>query len=177
MTATEYVVLVDLEDREIGLAEKLAAHEQNLLHRAFSVFIFREKSNTLELLLQQRALSKYHSPGLWTNTCCSHPRQDEDIILAGKRRLLEEMGISTELEHLGRFHYNAHFPNGLAENEMDHVLLGFIPAEIAFTINPEEVHTSRWVTIPALEEELAANAEQFTPWLKLALDIVKTKIS
>lgn len=177
MTATEYVVLVDLEDQEIGLAEKLAAHEQNLLHRAFSAFIFREKSNTLELLLQQRALGKYHSPGLWTNTCCSHPRQGEDIILAGKRRLQEEMGVCAELEHLGRFHYNAHFPNGLAENEMDHVLLGFIPEHMTFTINPEEVNTFRWVTIPALEQELDAHPEHFTPWLKLALAIVKKKLN
>src|SRR3990167_52338 len=96
MTATEYIILVDEADREIGTAEKLEAHRQNLLHRAFSVFIFRQ-GKQLELLLQQRALHKYHSPGLWTNTCCSHPRQGENIVAAGERRLKEELGIKAKL--------------------------------------------------------------------------------
>ncbi len=176
MTATEYVILVDLEDHELGLAEKLAAHEQNLLHRAFSVFVFREKSGQLELLLQQRALGKYHCPGLWTNTCCSHPRQGEDIIAAGKRRLQEEMGFSVELKRLGQFHYNAHFSNGLSENELDHVLLGFIPTNLSFTLNPDEVHASRWITIETLERELDEYPERYTPWLSLALPMVKTAL-
>src|SRR5437763_15816865 len=112
MTATEYIVLVDAQDREIGIAEKLSAHEKNLLHRAFSVFIFRQ-TPAFELLLQQRAMNKYHSPGLWTNTCCSHPRSGEEITAAGGRRLQEELGIVTPLKDVGWFHYNAHFPNGL----------------------------------------------------------------
>src|SRR5262249_52461597 len=118
MTATEYVILVDEENRQTGLAEKLEAHQKNLLHRAFSAFIFRRNSN-IEVLLQQRALHKYHSPGLWTNTCCSHPRAGESILAAGKRRLQEEMGVTAELADLGWFQYNAHFENGLSEHEID----------------------------------------------------------
>lgn len=172
MTATEYVVLVDESDQEIGLAEKIEAHRQNLLHRAFSVFIFREiAGHTPELLLQQRALGKYHSPGLWTNTCCSHPRDGENIIKAGERRLREELGITAELRDLGWFHYNAHFPNGLSENEIDHVLIGHIKPDQVFLPNTDEVHAVRWVTVKNLEKEIANNPDQFTPWLKQALEI------
>lgn len=180
MTATEYgteqVVLVDEQNHEIGLAEKMLAHEQNLLHRAFSVFIFRPGKHP-ELLLQQRALHKYHSPGLWTNTCCSHPRQGEDIITAGKRRLREEIGLEIEtLNDLGWFHYNAHFPNGLSENEIDHVLVGTMDPSVIFNINPDEVHAYRWISIADLEKELATYPEQFTPWLAQALEIVKSSL-
>src|SRR3990167_3018254 len=105
MTATEYVILVDEHDQEIGQAEKLSAHQKNLLHRAFSIFIFH-RTPQLELLLQQRALVKYHSAGLWTNTCCSHPHPGETVIQAGERRLQEEIGIRTSLKDLGWFHYN-----------------------------------------------------------------------
>lgn len=175
MTATEYVVLVDEQDREIGLEEKLAAHEKNLLHRAFSVFIFRNKS-TPELLLQQRALNKYHCPGLWTNTCCSHPRANENILDAGKRRLQEELGFSAELTDLGWFHYNAHFDNGLSEHEIDHVLIGALPQNHLIQLNPNEVHAIRWISIEAVEKELAAQPETFTPWFKQALSIVKNHL-
>lgn len=174
MTATEYVVLVDLEDHEIGTAEKLAAHEQCLLHRAFSVFIFR-KEPKLQLLLQQRALHKYHSPGLWTNTCCSHPRPGESIVDASKRRLKEELGFSAELKDVGAFHYVAHFPNGLAENELDHVLVGNVPADIVITPNADEVHTYRWCTLEELAAELAAHPDRFTPWFKQALEMACTR--
>jgi len=172
MTATEYVVLVDNNDQEVGTAEKLIAHQKNLLHRAFSVFIFR-RSPQLEVLLQQRAASKYHSPALWTNTCCSHPRLGENIISAGQRRLQEEMGIQATLKHIGSFHYNAHFDNGLSENELDHVLVGMIDADTAITPNPEEAQALRWITIAALEQELANHPERFTPWLQQALEIAK----
>jgi isopentenyl-diphosphate delta-isomerase len=175
MTATEYVVLVDANDQEIGLAEKLSAHEKNLLHRAFSVFIFRENT-AKELLLQQRALHKYHSPGLWTNTCCSHPRQGEDVIAAGQRRLREELGITTTLTDLGWFHYNAHFPNGLSENEIDHVLLGTLPDHLEPTPNPDEVNAYRWITIAELKSEISAHPDRFTPWLKQALEIVEANL-
>ena len=174
MTATEYVVLVDADDREIGQAEKMAAHEKCLLHRAFSVFIFQGQRSTIQpdskLLLQQRALHKYHSAGLWTNTCCSHPRPNEDILKAGERRLLEELGFTTSLENKGFFQYTAHFANGLSENEVDHVLVGFLDHDITIQHNPEEVHMTRWISIAALKQELSAQPEKFTPWLLQALE-------
>lgn len=175
MTATEYVILVDAENNEIGQAEKLAAHKENLLHRAFSIFIFRQ-AKQLELLIQQRALHKYHSPGLWTNTCCSHPRLGETVITAGERRLKQELGIIASLTDLGWFHYNAHFPNGLSEHEIDHVLVGDAPLNQLITPNPDEVHAYRWITLHRLEQELAAQPALFTPWLEKALAIVKPAI-
>src|SRR6056300_866438 len=117
----EQVILVDENDNQIGLMPKMEAHEKALLHRAFSVFVLNEKG---EMMLQQRAHSKYHSPGLWTNTCCSHQRDGEDNITAGKRRLMEEMGFVTELEELFSFTYKAAFDNGLTEHEFDHVMQG-----------------------------------------------------
>jgi len=167
----EQVVLVDQQDRAIGLAEKIEAHAKNLLHRAFSVFILR-KEPQLEILLQQRALHKYHSPGLWTNTCCSHPRAEEDIIAAGKRRLQEEMGMQAQIHSLGKFHYNVHFDNGLSENEIDHVLLGIVPPQASIIINPQEVNAYRWISLPALAYELENQPEQFTQWLQHALPFV-----
>lgn len=172
MTATEYVVLVDANNHEIGTAEKISAHQQNLLHRAFSVFIFREAQG-LELLLQKRAAHKYHCAQLWTNTCCSHPRRGEDIIAAGERRLAEEMGLSgVKLQDKGWFHYNAHFENGLSENEIDHVLVATVAQDHAFSPNPDEVAETRWVSLPALKAEMTANPERFTPWLAPALAVI-----
>jgi len=169
MAATDYVILVDENDTPLGTAEKLEAHQKGLCHRAFSVFIFR-KSPVVELLLQQRAKEKYHSPGLWTNTCCSHPRLDEDILEAGKRRLFEELGFHANLTHAGQFHYIAHFNNGLTENELDHVLVGTFSGE-PIQPDPLEVGAYRWITPQNLEKELAAHPEHFTPWLKKAFDI------
>ncbi|PHO01659.1 isopentenyl-diphosphate delta-isomerase, partial [Rhodobacteraceae bacterium 4F10] len=117
----EQVILVDQQDNPIGLMEKIEAHEKALLHRAFSVFVFNDKN---ELMLQQRAAEKYHSPLLWTNTCCSHQRDGESNIEAGKRRLQEEMGFSCELEEVFSFIYKAPFDNGLTEHEYDHVMIG-----------------------------------------------------
>jgi isopentenyl-diphosphate delta-isomerase type 1 len=171
MTATEYVVLVDKDDNDLGTAEKLYAHQHNLLHRAFSVFIFRNKPQR-ELLLQQRALAKYHSPGLWTNTCCSHPRQGESVMVAAQRRLEEELGFTVPLTHVGQFIYNAHFPNGLSEHELDHILIGDVSPSLTIQPNPEEVNAIRWVTLAALQEEMAAHPEHFTPWLAGALKIL-----
>ncbi len=173
MTATEYVVLVDLNDQEIGRMEKLAAHVKGAMHRAFSVFIFQDSINPLtpesRLLLQQRALDKYHSPGLWTNTCCSHPRSGESILDAAIRRLQEEMGFATTLSDQGYFHYTAQFDNGLIENEIDHVLLGAIDSKLPFQFNTAEVATTRWITLRELQAELQENPKAFTPWLPLAL--------
>ncbi len=170
MTATEHVVLVDQDDNPIGTAEKLAAHQAGLCHRAFSVFIIRQQVTT-EILLQQRATNKYHSPGLWTNTCCSHPRPGEDIIQAGERRLFEEMGITSQLKWAGKFHYIAHFSNGLTENEVDHVLIGTLTDE-SFTVNPNEAQDYRWINLPDLKQELSDFPDTFTPWFKEALAII-----
>jgi isopentenyl-diphosphate delta-isomerase len=172
MTATtEYVILVDEEDRVIQLAEKLTAHQQGLLHRAFSVFIFRRDPNTheTELLLQQRALNKYHSPLLWTNTCCSHPRPGETVIEAAHRRLTEELGFTATLKNLGWFRYQAHFPNNLCENELDYVLTGYVDHTIRVYHNPKEIHAYRWITLSHLHKELAEQPEQFTSWFAKAL--------
>lgn len=172
MTATEYIVLVNESNHEIGTIEKLAAHTQNQLHRAFSVFIFR-KSSGLELLLQQRAHQKYHCGGLWTNTCCSHPHPGESIIAAGTRRLKQELGFTTDLTDLGWFHYNAHFSNGLSENEIDHVLIGEVDDSLTPSPDPNEVGNYRWVSLLDLEAEIDLHPERFTPWLKPALAIAK----
>ncbi len=166
MAATEQVILVDENDQAVGTAEKLHAHREGLCHRAFSVFIF----NNGLLLLQQRAKEKYHSPNLWTNTCCSHPRPDENIIQAGQRRLKEEMGLLVPLQAAGKFHYIAHFNNGLIENEVDHVLVGTIN-QTEVTPNEKEVQAYRWVTPAELYEELEEFPERFTPWLRQALDV------
>jgi isopentenyl-diphosphate delta-isomerase type 1 len=170
MSATEHVILVDENDKETGTAEKIQAHRESLRHRAFSVFIFRT-GVVPELLLQKRAQGKYHSAGLWTNTCCSHPRPGEDILLAGERRLSEEMGFSVPLKSLGWFHYIAHFPNGLTENEIDHVLVGML-GDAVVSPAAEEVMDYRWVTVADLKKEIHEDPDRFTPWLGLALEIV-----
>jgi len=175
MTATEHVVLVDLNDNAVGVMEKLAAHQQGLLHRAFSIFVYRHNVTT-EILLQQRADKKYHSPGLWTNTCCSHPKPNEDIIQAGQRRLEYEMGISIPLRWLGSFHYTAHFANGLTENELDHVLTGELLNEESFQVNPEEVKDYRWISIANLYKEIAEDPSQFTPWFIEAFELAERKL-
>lgn len=169
MTATEYVILVDGKDNATGTAEKLYAHQNNLLHRAFSIFIFR-KMQGLEVLLQQRAAHKYHSSGLWTNTCCSHPKPDENILEAGQRRLFEELGFTTDLIDAGWFIYNAHFSNGLSEHELDHVLIGSMPPGIFIQPNPEEVQAWRWVNVEDLRKELETQSETFTAWVKEGLE-------
>ncbi len=174
MTATEYVILVNEDDEQIGTAEKMAAHQQNQLHRAFSVFVFRDHNGQQELLLQQRASNKYHCPDLWTNTCCSHPRPNEEVVLAGERRLREELGVITPLRDVGKFTYNARFSNGLSEHEVDHVLVGTGPADVKVIPDPEEVQAYRWVTIADLQKEMAKQPELFTPWLLPALELLAT---
>ena len=169
MTNTSWVILVDERDREIGIAEKLFAHEHARLHRAFSVFIFRKEEENRELLLQQRALGKYHTGGLWTNTCCSHPITSEALLITAERRLQEEMGIQTPLRTVGRFHYQAQVSEGLVENEMDYILTGYYQGEPL--INPKEVANYRWITVKALEADLQERPEHYTPWLAQALKI------
>jgi len=172
----ELVILVNESNEAIGVAEKLVAHQKNLLHRAFSVFIFRQSRAGLELLLQQRALHKYHSPGLWTNTCCSHPRPDESILESSKRRLKEELGFEAKLKDLGWFKYNAHFNNGLSEHEVDHVLIGMVPRDIDIKINDAEVHAIRWIAMADLEQDLELFPDKYTPWFKEALIIAQRHI-
>jgi len=157
----EYVILVDEHDRAVGTMEKLEAHRQGRLHRAFSVFVFDSEKR---LLLQQRAAHKYHSGGLWTNTCCSHPRPEETTLAAAARRLREEMGMSADLAHAFTFQYREPFGNGLIEHEVDHVFTAYSDGEPS--INPEEVASFRWIGLAELEREVAAQPETFTAWFK-----------
>ncbi len=163
--AEEKVILVNEKDEQIGLMEKIEAHEKALLHRAFSVFVFNEKN---ELMIQQRALSKYHSPGLWTNTCCSHQREGETNIEAGKRRLQEEMGFSTDLKDTISFIYKAPFDNGLTEHEYDHILVGNFEGEP--NLNPDEVAAWKWVSLEDLKEDMKKNPDIYTEWFKIIFD-------
>lgn len=161
----EYVILVDENDNEIGVMEKMKAHREGLLHRAFSVFIFNDKD---ELLLQQRALSKYHSGGLWTNTCCSHPRPNETIKDAAHRRLFEEMGLSCELKIKTNFIYKSPFENGLTEHELDYVLIGNTNQNPH--INKEEVENFKWMSVSDIKKELQNNPDSYTTWFKIAIE-------
>ena len=168
----EHVILVDENDQAIGLMEKIEAHEKALLHRAFSVFIFNKKG---ELMLQQRAASKYHSPLLWTNTCCSHQRDGESNVEAGRRRLQEEMGFVTEIKEVFSFIYKAPFDNGLTEHELDHVMVGSY--EAAPSLNKEEVEAYKWMTLEAVKLDIAQNPTIYTEWFKIIFDKSYEKIS
>ena len=158
----EMVVLVDEKDNQIGLMPKMEAHEKAVLHRAFSVFVFNNKG---ELMLQQRAASKYHSPLLWTNTCCSHQRDGEGNLEAGKRRLQEEMGFTTELKEVFSFVYKAPFDNGLTEHELDHVMIGNYENEP--NINKEEVEDFKWMQLEDVKEDIEKNPSHYTEWFKI----------
>ncbi|WP_237028636.1 isopentenyl-diphosphate Delta-isomerase [Pedobacter steynii] len=165
----EEVILVNSNDQPIGTMPKLQAHIEGKLHRAFSVFIFNRSG---ELLLQQRALDKYHSAGKWTNTCCSHPRPGEETILAAKRRLKEEMGMECELRPVFSFSYLAKFENGLTENEYDHVFFGF--SEAVPQPDPKEVAAFRYISLEELESSLIEEEEKYTVWLKICFKELKT---
>lgn len=167
MSKKEYVVLVNEADEKIGLMEKIEAHEKALLHRAFSVFLFNNKN---QLLIQQRALSKYHSPGEWANTCCSHQRDGESTLEAAHRRLGEEMGIDTELKEEFTFIYKQKFGNGLTEHELDHVVFGTFNEDAI--PNPDEVGDWKYISIEALQKDIIAHPNNYTIWLKIALNQV-----
>ncbi len=158
----EQVILVNENDEQIGLMPKMEAHEKAVLHRAFSVFIFNKKG---ELLLQQRAADKYHSPNLWTNTCCSHQRNRETNIEAGKRRLQEEMGFSCDIKEVFSFIYQAPFDNGLTEHELDHVMVGYFNEDP--NINRDEVESYHWMTLDNVKKDIELHPEKYTEWFKI----------
>lgn len=158
----ENVILVDEHDQELGLMEKMEAHRKGLLHRAFSVFILNSDG---ELLIQQRAAHKYHSGGLWTNTCCSHPRQGEDIEAAAHRRLEEEMGFDCHVNKAFEFTYKAELDKGMTEHEYDHLFIGYFNGEPK--INPDEVQAYKWVDLKSLERDIERNSGRYTEWFKI----------
>ena len=165
------VVLVDKEDREVGVMEKLEAHQKGLLHRAFSIFVFNDNN---EMLLQKRALGKYHSGGLWTNTCCSHPGENESILEAGKRRLLEEMNYTSKLAPSFSFIYKVDLDNDLIEHELDHVLIGMSNEDPI--LNPEEASDFKWVSIDSVLKDINEKEEDYTFWFKLILKNYRNKL-
>jgi isopentenyl-diphosphate delta-isomerase len=163
----EQVILVDEADRELGVLEKLAAHQNGgVLHRAVSVLLFDETSR---LLLQQRAAEKYHCGGLWSNTCCTHPRPGEAPHAAARRRLREELGIAAPLRFAFSFIYRHTFDNGLTEHELDHVFWGRVASETPAPFDPSEVAAVRWVSRAELDAELAHAPERFTYWFRAGL--------
>ena len=166
-----FLIQVDENDNQVGVVEKMKAHREGILHRAFSVFIFNQKG---EWLLQQRAAGKYHSGGLWTNTCCGHPGDREQTIDAARARLKYEMGIDCELGRLLEFTYKASFKNGLVEHEYDHVYTGF--CESVPLPNPGEVSDWKWISIEEVRKEVEAGEERYTAWFKLIFERVNSLI-
>jgi isopentenyl-diphosphate delta-isomerase len=164
LTHEERVVLVDADDHEIGTAEKLRAHQTGELHRALSVFVF---DGTGRVLIQRRAVGKYHSPGKWSNTCCGHPRPHEGSREAAERRLREEMGVTCTLRPAGRFVYRADLGNGLVEHELDHLFVGEFNGDPV--PNSEEVDEWAWTPIAELRSDCATRPDRYTVWLPLAL--------
>ena len=167
----EEVILVNEQDQQIGIMEKMAAHIVPRLHRAFSIFIFNSRS---ELLLQQRAFSKYHSPGLWTNTCCSHPRNGETMEQATSRRLMEEMGMNCDMHEVFTFIYKAPVGLGLIEHEFDHVFFG--QSDASPIINDDEVAAWKYMSLDDIAEDMKVHPECYTEWFKISFDEVRKHI-
>lgn len=168
---TDKLVLVNLDDEETGYEEKLAVHERGLLHRAFSVFLF----NGDWLLIQKRAAGKYHSAGLWANTCCSHPREGENLMEAACLRLMTECGIgNVELTEAGSFLYRSTFANGLTEYELDHVFVGSFDGEPV--PNPEEIEEMKWISLADLKADMKDHPERYAVWFFTALGIAEGKV-
>ncbi|MCX6742192.1 MAG: isopentenyl-diphosphate Delta-isomerase [Candidatus Pacearchaeota archaeon] len=163
----EGVILVNLHDKPGGVGEKLLVHKKGILHRAFSILVFNSKN---EMLLQKRALSKYHCGGLWSNACCSHPRPNESLDSATKRRLKEEMGLVCKLKEIFVFHYKVSFDN-LTENEIDHVFIGYSDSKPK--INKEEVSDYKWVSLEMLDMDITKNPEKYTPWFRIIWERIK----
>lgn len=162
------VILVDENDRQVGLEDKMKAHQDGAkLHRAFSIFVFNSKGETM---LQQRAMTKYHTQGKWTNTCCSHPMPGETVAQAAHRRLREEMGFDCDMSEAFAFTYKAEVGNGLTEHEYDHVFFGKFDGKPK--LNKEEAMDYRWISLDELRSELQKSPENFTPWLRIAAERV-----
>ena len=164
-SADKRIILVDEDDNVLGYGEKMEVHKRGQLHRCFSVMVVNSEG---KVLLQKRAQGKYHCPGLWSNTCCSHPYPQEDIKAAAKRRLREEMGFDCELEKIGVFHYKAEFDNGLTENEIDHLFKGKYDGKIA--PDPAEVGDIKRIDIEALKKDIEENPNDYTVWLKIIME-------
>ena len=167
----EQVILVDEKDNELGLMEKMEAHRKGLLHRAFSVFLFNSRG---EMLLQKRAASKYHSGGLWTNACCSHPRKNETATEAAVRRLKEELGVEAQISHAFEFTYKAELDNDLQEHEFDHVFIGIYDGDIH--LNKEEADDYKYIDVFDLIGDVQENPDRYTIWFKIALPKVISHI-
>jgi isopentenyl-diphosphate delta-isomerase len=167
----DFVILVNKNDKKIGLMPKMEAHKKGALHRAFSVFIFNNKN---ELMIQKRNINKYHSPGLWTNTCCSHQKDGESNISAGKRRLLEEMGFCVELNEVGSFIYNVGVDNGLIEHELDYILVGKYNGNVK--INSDEVDNWKWMSLDNIKDDIRIRSKNYTEWFKIIMDNYYTQL-
>ena len=166
----DQLILVDGLDRQTGVASKWQAHTEGLLHRAFSVVLVRATPDGTQLLLSRRSQKKYHSGGLWANSCCSHPRDGEDLPNAAHRRLNEELGCgATDLHEIGAFAYRAVFPQGLCEHEYDHILVGRVEGTVQ--PNPDEVDAVRWVGIDELAAELSECPDHFAAWAPMVLSM------
>ncbi|MCK8491155.1 isopentenyl-diphosphate Delta-isomerase [Spirosoma sp. RP8] len=163
--ASPTVLLVNEQDNVLGTAEKLSVHESGDLHRAFSVLVFNEQG---DYLLQQRAFEKYHSGGLWSNSCCGHPSQPDNTAAQANQRLYEEMGFRTDLQPLFSFQYHAQLPNGLTEHELDHVFTGQYEGPVPF--NPDEVCAVRWIAPDALAREMEMAPETFSVWFRMLFE-------
>jgi isopentenyl-diphosphate delta-isomerase len=168
---TEQVILVNERDEIIGVEEKIKAHLVGALHRAFSIFVFNSAD---QLLLQKRSCTKYHSKGLWSNTCCGHPRPGESIEEASHRRLWEEMGFDCEVREIFKFTYRAHLDNDLVEHEYDHVLVGEFDGEP----NPsrDEVDDWKWMDLTTLKHDMQENSENYTYWFRISLDVLVAQL-
>lgn len=161
---TDHVILVDERDQELGSMEKMEAHRKGVLHRAFSVLLFNSKG---EVLLQKRSASKYHSAGLWTNTCCSHPKPNENIDIAVRRRLQEEMGIDSNPEFAYKFIYKTALDNNLTEHELDYVFIGTFDGKPV--INSHEVEDWKFVSLDAARQHIKLHSDLYTHWFKLII--------
>lgn len=157
------MILVDEHDHPLGVQDKLAAHQEGALHRAFSIFILRKQEEQTELLLQQRAGHKYHCGGLWSNSCCSHPEAGEGLFESAASRLQEELGFTSTLDWVGSHKYRAELANGLIEHEYDHLFVGWYQ-EQPIAPNPDEVQETRWISLTELQHQLEHQPEAFTPW-------------